>query len=78
MPILCGLLLAFMLYAAAIFGISWTLARRLGSANSQASPSNIPVLPSIKELAERHSIEWLIGFLAFYLLLDLTDFPLWQ
>ena len=77
-PILCGLLLAFLLYAAAIFGISWTAARRLSRADSQASSSSIPVLPSIKELAERHTIEWLIGFLAFYLLLGLTDFPLWQ
>jgi len=76
--IACGLLLAFLLYMAAIYGISWTASRRLANSGTQVSPSGVRIVPSLKELIERHSIEWLVGFLAFYLLLGLTDFPLWQ
>jgi hypothetical protein len=76
--ILCGLLLALALYLAAIYGISWTTSRHVNNADAQASSLGVQLLPSFKEVAERHSIEWLIGFFGFYLLLGLTGFPLWQ
>ena len=76
--IFCGLLLAVALYMAAIYGITWTASRRVNNADVQAFSSGVQPLPSFREAAERHSIEWLAGFFAFYLLLGLTDFPLWQ
>jgi len=74
----CGLVLAFVLYMAAIYGISWTAVRRVDNAGAQISPSSAPIRPSTREVVERHSIEWLVGFFAFYLLLGIADFPLWQ
>ena len=74
--VLCGLFLALALYLAAIYGILWSAGRRRIGAD--AMPAEPLRFPSYWEILTRHSLEWLLGFFAFFLLLGIADFPLWQ
>lgn len=74
-----GLLMALALYLAAIYAIVWSASRRISAADGRGlSVGEKPTFPSMREVWVRHSLEWLIGFFAFFLLLGITDFPIWQ
>lgn len=74
-----GLLLSLVLYLAAIYGIAWSASRRVREFEGPSvSARKSPEFPRMHEIWVRHSVEWLVGFFVFFLILGLTDFPLWQ
>jgi hypothetical protein len=74
-----GFLTALALYLAAIYGIAWSASRRISEIEGRSVPIRHRLaFPSVHEIWIRHSVEWLLGFFVFFLLLGLTEFPLWQ
>jgi len=77
--VICGILFSLALYLIAIYGLVWSASRRIKDLEGSGIPvDNRWKFPSARELLDRHSVEWLVGFFALFLLLGLVDFPLWQ
>jgi len=74
-----GLLMALIMYLAAIYGMVWSASHRISEIEDRGGPvPERPTFPSVHDIWIRHSVEWLIGFFTFFLLLGVVDFPLWQ
>lgn len=74
-----GLVGAVALYLATICMITWISGRQVAAGVPRGDGVATPAgLPSIAQIARRHSLSWAGAFIGIYLLLNLIDVPLWQ
>jgi len=77
--ILSGLLASVVVWWASVQGIVWSWRRRVNVAAEEGIVADeYLATPTVAEVMLRRSIGWTFGFLIFFVLLAVTNFPFWQ